>query len=669
MFMRYMLLSFFVLFNCSYSEAQNDTIPHSLDTIKIQEATIIGFYRADGNAPATFKNLDLKDLDQFSYGQEPSLLLSRTPSVNVYSDAGNFIGYSYFRMRGIDQTRVNMTLDGMPLNESEDQGVYFSNYPDFFSSVNSVQIQRGVGTSTNGTASYAGSLNFESPSLFGDTILEVSASYGSYNSYRAFAEYASGKRKNFGIYIRASHLHTDGFKDHSGNNSQSFFTNAGFFKNKHIFKLTMFAGNQRNQLAWIGSPLDSLKKNLHYNADSDEKDHFFQAFAKINYIYSINENSNISSCIYYNHLKGNYDFDLNNFLNLPHTNDMYNYAFAHQMVGGFINYSLRIHNLRIYAGANGNTFHRKHTGSERTLGNLYTNTGYKNDASMFTKLTYTLQKLTVFGDLQYRHTEFDYKGDVKFNKICWNFINPRIGLSYKITDHAEVYYSFGKTSREPTRNDIFRGEDNLLADSLGSPMIGVTRSEQVMNHELGYKLNRHSLHVNINCYYMKFANEIVLNGEYGPNGLPLHSNVAKSFRSGIEFDIDVPLTKNLGLSNNSNFSFNRIEEEHVTFQPVLTPNLIINQSVYFKLKSFYISLSGRYQKASYIDFANQYNIPEFYCLSSRISYTFGKITISLWLDNLTNKKIYNQGYIGPNGNPLYFVQAPINYFTSIKWNF
>jgi iron complex outermembrane receptor protein len=348
---------------------------------------------------------------------------------------------------------------------------------------------------------------------------------------------------------------------------------------------------------------------------------------------------------------------------------MYNYAFEHQMVGCFINYSLRIHNLRIYAGINGNTFHRKHTGSERTLGNLYTNIGYKNDASLFTKLTYTFQKLTVFGDLQYRHTEFDYKGDVKFNKISWNFINPRIGLSYKITDHAEVYYSFGKTSREPTRNDIFRGEDNLLADSLGSPMIGVTKSEQVMNHELGYKLNSHSLHVNINCYFMKFANEIVLNGEYGPNGLPLHSNVAKSFRSGIEFDIDVPLTKNFGMSNNSNFSYNRIEEEHVTFQPVLTPNLMINQSVYFKLKSFYISLSGRYQKASYIDFANQYNIPEFYCLSSRISYTFGKITISLWLDNITNKKIYNQGYIGPNGNPIYFVQAPINYFTSIKWNF
>ena len=203
-----------------------DTLP--IDSIARLNEVIIN-YQADKLTPITYQNINNKELEAKSTGQEPSFILAQTPSITNYSDAGNSQGYSYFRLRGIDQTRVNITLDGVPLNEPEDQGAYFSNYPDIFNSVSKVQIQRGVGTSKNGAASYAGSIEMFSPNLQDSAKTTFGLGYGSFNSLRAFGEFNSGVKKGKALYVRASQIYSQGYKYHSSNNSQSLFLSGGLF--------------------------------------------------------------------------------------------------------------------------------------------------------------------------------------------------------------------------------------------------------------------------------------------------------------------------------------------------------------------------------------------------------------------------------------------------------
>jgi len=191
--------------------------------------------------------------------------------------------------------------------------------------------------------------------------------------------------------------------------------------------------------------------------------------------------------------------------------------------------------------------------------------------------------------------------------------------------------------------------------------------ESVLNHELGLKLHTSSIRLNLNVYLMSFQNEITLNGQFGPNGLPLHSNVAASNRSGLELDVFYRLNRYFSFENNSSFSNNSIEESGVDFKPLLSPEVIVNQSVVFEIGKLKGQINLRYQSASYIDFANQYALPEYTSLNSRIAYTFKQFEFNLGVNNLTNTDIFSNGYLGISGEPLYFIQAPTNYFASITW--
>lgn len=649
------------------SYSQKDT--SSYDTtkvIKLQEC-VISVYRANKNTPVTFKDIDVKELNLKSVGQEPSFILNQTPSINSYSDAGNDVGYSYLRLRGIDQTRINMTLDGIPLNEPEDQGVYFNNYPDFINSVSSIQIQRGIGTSSNGVASYGGNINFQSPELFKDTSLEIGVNYGSFNTSRIYYEFNSGNRKDFSSYARISNVHTDGYKEHSGNDSRSFLFSTGYKKNKHIFKLLGFAGVQKNEMAWLGVPMDSLKINPRYNANTkDETDAFFQSLISLQHIYFISNKSKINTTVYYNFLKGNYDFDLDNFLGVNIGGVMLNYAMVHNFMGAFTNYSYINNNFSFYVGIHGNMFNRKHIGSINDI-KTYVNTGYKDEVSGFVKATYKYNDITFFTDVSYRHSQFNYKGDVAFNGLTWDFITPHIGIKYDVCDKVSFYYSIGSTKREPTRSDIFMGEDNLLSDSLGNAIYSNIKPEEVIDHEIGVRYVGKQGHIFFNFYRMEFKNEIVLNGETGPNSIALHSNVAESKRSGIELDIAYDITKHFNISNNSSYSFNRIKENDIQFKPILSPSLIINQDISYNFKNLSVCLNGRYQSKSYLDFSNSIELPDFYTLNAIVSYKIKSFILSVRGNNLTNQKCFSNGTIGYNGDALYFLQAPVNFNISIKW--
>ena len=663
---KYFILFILTILYSKHLKAQ-DTL--RLDTLQTLQEVIIT-YQADKRTPITFQNIYSKDLKAKSTGQEPSFLLSETPSITNYSDAGNSQGYSYFRLRGIDQTRINMTLDGVPLNDPEDQGSYFSNYPDILNSVSKIQIQRGVGTSKNGVASYGGSVQLFSPNIADSTKTTFGLGYGSFNSLRVFGEYNSGIKNKKALYVRASQIYSDGYKNHSSNNSQSVFLSGGLFREKSIWKLNFLVGHQQNNLAWLGVSDSLIGIDRRTNANSkQEKDRFFQTLTQLKNSWQINRLSSFETSIYHTFLKGNYGFDFNNFLGLPSTDELYNYAFQSNLVGFFSNYTFSKKQFNLISGVHGNIYNREHTGSEKTLGQLYQNTGYKNEISVFTKADYSLKWFTFFADIQYRYVNFDYKGSVAFQKLDWHFINPKAGLSVTINNNSILYYSVGYTGREPTRNDMFGGNDDLLADSLGNAILSNTNPEFVLNHELGFRFQKEKLNFNANLYYMDFQNEIVLDGKFGPNGLALTNNVEQSFRTGLEFSLSYKVTKYFSLVNNSSFNYSRIKEQTETFSPILTPPIIINQEVIFSKNNFTIALSGRYQHQSFIDFANEEKVNGYFLLNSRSSYSINDFQFSVFLNNITNTKYFNQGYVDFDGSNKYFVQAPTNFYASIQYSF
>ncbi len=333
--LKYILLINFAFFAASQGRAQANAKP---DTSHVMKEVVVT-YRADQLTPVTFQNLNGNNLKAKSTGQEPSYLLSETPSITVYSDAGSTQGYSYFRMRGIDQTRINISLDGVPLNEPEDQGAYFSNYPDIITSVSQIQIQRGIGTSKNGVANYGGSVQLFSPRLYDSTYTTIGLGYGSFNSHRVFAEFNSGMQNNKAFYIRASQVYSDGYKYHSSNDAQSVFMSGSLNDNKSVFKINALIGHQQNQLAWLGVSEALIEQDRRTNADENERDNFTQALLQLQHSWYANSGSTVQSSIYYTFLNGNYGFNPNSYLGLPSTNELYNYAFRSNLIGLFSNYT------------------------------------------------------------------------------------------------------------------------------------------------------------------------------------------------------------------------------------------------------------------------------------------------------------------------------------------
>jgi iron complex outermembrane receptor protein len=654
-----------------------------IDTVKlnqrISEFTVEASRFSNNYSPNSFSNVDQSTL-QNQHGQEASYVLRNLPSFTNTSDAGNALGYSYFRIRGIDQTRINVTLNGVPMNEPEDQGVYFSNYPDLLESVSQLQVQRGVGVSTNGTASYGGSIQMTGPMLTDSAAKTFGGGYGSFNSYRLFGEVNTGVKNRTGLYVRASSLHSDGYKDHSGNTSHSAYLSTGYFGKKNTFRFTAFTGDQRNGMAWLGTPKDSLKTNPTYNANSEqENDHFTQAHIQLHHNLRMKSVNSFTQALFYNYLQGNYDFDFNNFLGLPPTAELYNYAFQSHFAGYLNKLNLVKNNHHFQAGMHANMYQRKHTGAEKSLGQLYTNTGYKNEASAFAKYEYYRELknglLIPSADIQVRYTDFVYKGWTETPRKTWLLASPKAGISYSPSSSLfqTFYYSIGISQREPTRTDLFFGSDELLADSAGNPlMLENFTFEQVLDQELGWRVNRKAVQVKLNVFYMQFKNELVLNGQLGPNALPLTAAAAKSFRSGVETELNWILRDRLTLTHSGSYSFNRITQDNTTLQPVLTPDLLLNLGAMTSFKypkgdvlSFAAQI--RYQSEAFIDYANAYTLPAFFTADASITWQHRVLELSLRGMNLTNAKYYGSGALSPaTGLPAYFIQAPLNFFLSAK---
>lgn len=631
-----------------------------------EELIITRIYAADKLSPVTYQDINESELQTIDL-KEPSFFLQKTPSIISYSDAGSYQGYSYFRLRGIDQTRINMTLDGIPLNEPEDQGVYFSNYPGIFGSLDKIQIQRGVGTSQNGTASYAGSIQLYSidHSQPGKTKLETS--YGSFDSFSGTAEYLSGMRNDKSIYANVSGVKSDGYKYHSGNESYSVFASGIKQDEKGSWRFLGFSGKQENELAWVGVEKAAINENPRNNANTPyEKDRYQQSLVSIAREQKLDDNVQLEVRAYYNHLDGSYDFDFNNFIGLDSTDELYNYALNADFYGAYSNLHYKTDTYDFTAGIHINNYKRDHIGSENITGELYRNTGYRDSYAAFVKYNYYIGDWNLFTDIQYRYSDFDYKGNVDFGKLHWHFTNPRLGTSYQFTESVLAYYSLGKTGREPTRTDLFGGMDNLELNEADEPALFIVDPESVVNHELGLRYQTETMSGNVNIFYMDFDKEITLNGSFGPNGLLLNQDVDQSIRKGIEATLDWQMSASILWKNAISYTHAEIKDNSESFSPVMTPEWIGLSALEYQHSNFTLGMDVRYQDEAYINLANTEKVRSYSLVNVYGIYRQSSIEYQLSINNLFDKSYFASGMINASSQPAYFVGVPINYSFSIK---
>lgn len=639
-----------------------DTLVSNLD-----EILVIDFYRANIKCG---KVIERESLIKQNKGQEPSFILATQPSIFAYSDTGNEYGYSYFRMRGIDQTRVNMTIDGMPLNEGEDMGVYFSNYPAMLASMHSVQVDNGATISSNGVAGYAGSIDFESVDLRRDTISSVYVGYGSFNTFVSSVEYNTGMKEKFAGHFKATQQQSDGFRDHAYNNSQSSFVKLGYFiNNHHTVDFMSFVGQSRNGQGWIGSTLNEIAANPSSNGcSSAETDKFIQNINKLQYRGCLSDNISLTASVYYNYLKGYYYFDLDNYMRKTvesewaTTGEIDCYNLQHNMLGGNVAGKFYLRDFTMTTGVNASTFNRRHIGTNNiSTDEIWRNMGYKNDVNAFVKGEYRYKDLNIGANVQYRHADFDYKGDVAFDKINWDFLNWSVNLSYRLGNTHSIYATVTQTHREPTRSDMFGGEENFSH-------LATTQAESVIDYELGYNITAPNLSGNLNLYYMDFANELILNGAMGTNGLPIRVNTTQSYRTGVELNLTYNPVAGLRFTNSAAWSMNRVKTDTETLSHVLSSCWLVLQSASYSTHGFEVGADMRYRSKMYLDLANNYELPESIRFNLYATYTFGKITIGAHVNNIFDNRSYSNGMMGI-GEPLYFIDSPRNFFMDARWTF
>ena len=641
------------------------------DSIINLDEVVLNGVRSNDLTPIS-KTLITRDVIQKTYqGFEVSNIINKTPNITAHSDNGTPFGYTYFRIRGIDQTRINMTLNGVPLNEPEDQGVYFSNYPNFLDNIKSLEIQRGVGTSTNGVSSFAGSINFLSPTGK-DEQLTIKGTGGSFDTYRLGITYESGIKNNFGVYFNMSSYSTNGYKYNSGGSGQSAFIGVNYLTSKRNIKFTGFTGRSLNEMAWKAVSISDINNDPRTNPTSNDADDLFtQSFLQVEYLERFNNYFKLNSSIFYNHLDGGFDFVENGEKNL--------FLRSH-FFGAISNLNYTKDNDNVNVGVSGNFYQREHSYTVDIVNYpptdmvTPTNTGYKNEFSTFVKYMRKLGEFSLYGDIQYRYVSFTYKGDVELPKdINWGFLNPKVGVTYSFNKNSELFASVGKSQREPTRTNLFTDTDGIPRDNLLTNSVLNTTPEKVVDYELGYNRRANKYGVNVNLFYMDFKDELTLSGVVFPNGGTITQSVDKSFRTGLEIDLSYRITNAFTIGYVESYTYSEIENGGETFQPILTPRTIRNFSFKYDENGILVELISKHHSESYIDLANTEVTPDFRIFDANVGYHNDKFSLMLNIQNIMDDLYFVNGGMtdynfNPTDEPHYFVGNPLSFYVTTKIN-
>ena len=673
------IFMFFICFAISVSSlyaTENDTIASK----KLDEVEVVSFYR---NTPMVGGTLTNNEMSNKNYGQEPSWVFSKMPSIFAFSDNGTEFGYGYFRIRGLDQTRINVTLDGMPWNESEDFGCYFANSPDIMGDMNSISVNRGSSSYNLGSSSYGGSINLQSVDLLKDTLSYAELGGGSY-SYKSSFVYNSGLKGKWAFHVRGSMLQSDGYKEHSSNLSKSLGLKLGYyFNDKSSLSLLSITGYHKNGQGYIGSTIEEIKNNRKDNGCSEyEDDNFFQTVNKIQFNSWVSDKILFTSSLYYNCLLGEYRFDLDNYLikmceTESNTGMIYNYGLNQHMYGGNAIGRYYFNNGSFTLGTNIYKFQREHFLDDRNVdkaknispSDYYANIGHKMHYELFANIKKKYNKVTLQANVQFRHINFWYND--KMNKMVsfdedtkWNFLNFGAEVKYEFDSKNGIYLTYARTHREPTRSDMFGGNEWYCGE------ITTTDPEIANDIEIGYNVQGKKIKLNFNLFAMLFEDERSLTGELGMNGLPLHEKADESHRIGAELFCDWNVWNKFYYVNNTSLSNNKVKTDtNGKKSHVLTPNFITNHAIEYRDKMFNVGVEWKYRSDMYIDMANQYKVPYSWQFNLYGSVDINRFTISGHVNNITNRDNMQTGVLTSTNKPRYMVESPTNFYVKLRYNF
>ena len=563
----------------------------SLDPRFIQvDGLVVRATRAGEKTPITYTNLDAEEIGKSNLGQDVPFLLRWTPSAVVTSDAGTGIGYTGIRIRGTDPTRINVTINGIPLNDAESQGVFWVDLPDFTSSATDIQIQRGVGSSTNGAGAFGASINLNTAQLRTQPYAEISSTVGSFNTLKGNLQFGTGLLKDkFTVDGRLSRITSDGYIDRATADLQSYYLSGAFMGEKSSLRFITFSGHEVTYQAWYGVPpqyLDNEELRTFNPAGMEkegepydnEVDDYRQTHYQLIYNSQLNPHWSLNLATHYTRGKGFYeqykanealaDYGLDNISmggevvsttdlvrRLWLDNDFYGavYGLNFQSSSGRLDATLG-GGYHVYEGLHfGEVAWAKFASNSEKDERYYENDARKSDFNIFTKFNYQLlPRLNAYLDLQYRRVGYDFLG---FNRdgenveqsISLDFFNPKAGLYYELSPRSHAYASFAVANREPNRNDYV--ESTL--DSRPEP-------ETLYNTEVGYRRNWNKAALGLNFYHMYYRDQLALNGEVNDVGAYTRINIDKSYRLGLELMGGLEITSGLRLDANATLSRNRV---------------------------------------------------------------------------------------------------------------
>ncbi|HSI69219.1 MAG TPA: TonB-dependent receptor, partial [Gillisia sp.] len=550
-----------------YSQAADpDTIPQ---TQEVLDEVLVRSIRVSADSPVTHSNLTEEELEKRNLGQDIPFMLNFLPSVVSTSDAGAGVGYTSFRVRGSDASRVNVTLNGIPFNDQESQGSFFVNLPDFTSSVQNLQLQRGVGTSTNGSGAFGASLNLLTDAVSQEAYGEITNSFGSFNTRRHNVKFSTGLLNNrVEIAGRLSAIASDGYIDRASSDLKSYFLQASYVDDNTLIKAITFGGHELTYQAWNGIDKETLETNRTLNSagmftDSNGNirfhDNEVDDYRQDHYQLHWNQRYNNK---WSSNLGLNYTYGRGFFEQYREDQRFSTYSLAPLEIGGETidrtdlirrrwldndyyvinaNVTYRNNGLELTSGAFYSHYSGDHFGeviwarfaSDSEINDrYYFSDATKNEYTVFSKATYRINdNWQIFGDLQGRFIDY-HTGGITSDVVpidvaaTYNFFNPKTGVTYNFNKQHQLFAYYGRAHREPTRNDFEEG---------------ITTAEKLDDYEFGYRFNSANFQLNTNVFYMDYENQLVLSGELNDVGAPLRTTSGSSYRVGLEIDAVIKL--------------------------------------------------------------------------------------------------------------------------------
>ena len=667
----------------------NDTTKR--DSFLLLEPVEVKAIRAGENSPFTKTNLTKKQIEKLNLGQDLPFILNQTPSVVVNSDAGNGVGYTGIRIRGSDASRINVTLNGVPFNDAESQGNFFVDLPDFSSSVGSIQVQRGVGTSSNGAGAFGASINISTNEVNAKPYVELNNSYGSFNTWKNTIKVGSGLvSDHFTTDFRLSQIKSDGYIDRASSDLKSFYFSTAYLGKKNSIRFNMFSGKEKTYQAWYGVSEADLKTNRTINYAGmerpgepydNETDNYKQDHYQLFYNQQLTSRLKFSTGLFYIKGKGYYEQYKENQTysdyGLPGpiygTDTITNTDLVRQLwldndfYGNIFSLQYRDNISQFTLGGGWNRYEGNHYGNvvwaEKGLalpGRWYDLDADKNDLSIYFKeQTKIGSVVSIFYDLQYRRVKYDIYG-FRYNPGLtinnkYNFFNPKLGLSFQ-KNNWSGYLSYSKGQKEPNRDDFEAGADQQ------------PKPEKLNDFELGIEKRNNKYNIGITGYYMHYKDQLVLTGKINDVGAYTRTNIPKSYRAGVELVAGSEITSWLNATVNFSVTKNKVTDfteyiddydtgiqqtiQYSSTDISFSPNMVGGATFNFiPIKNAELSLISKYVGKQYLDNTQNESrkLNAYYTQDARLIYTISKkwlkeLNIILQANNILDKKYEPNGY-------------------------